>query len=206
MSLDYMGIDYSQSDEQAAIFGALAEAGVSEGRFLDIGAGDGETYSNTRALALAGWQGVCVEPAAWAFAKLLDLYDGTDVRCCSAVVTAETCGPMTFLYTQDDHLSTVEPEHAEVWSGVPFKTTTAAAFTVAQLLDWFELGASVVSIDAEGRTNEIVRAYSQHPAWEQVDVICYEREDFRHAGATHLVPPFQLVAETPNNLIYRRAR
>lgn len=33
------------------------------GRFLDVGAGDGLTYSNTEPLLRAGWSGVMVEPA-----------------------------------------------------------------------------------------------------------------------------------------------
>lgn len=46
------------------------------GTFADIGANDGVTFSNTRALALRGWSGVCVEPSPRAFQKLKQLYDG----------------------------------------------------------------------------------------------------------------------------------
>lgn len=34
----------------------------ANGRFLDIGAHDGVTFSSTRALLLNGWSGVYVEP------------------------------------------------------------------------------------------------------------------------------------------------
>lgn len=193
--------DYSQSGEQEAILKAIE--GMPPGRFLDIGAGDGETFSNTRALALARWSGVLVEPAAWAFAKLLALYDGTIAQCCSALVTADYCGPMKFLYSQDDHLSTLEPAHAAAWSQVPFKPVTAAAITVAQLLDWFEGRFSVVSIDAEGRTAELVRAYQEHPSWADVRVLCLERE--RGLPVRELqVASWQLVAQTPNNVVLVR--
>jgi FkbM family methyltransferase len=41
------------------------------GTFLEIGAFDGETYSNTAMLERSyGWQGICVEPLPDAFAKL----------------------------------------------------------------------------------------------------------------------------------------
>jgi len=196
--------DYSQSGEQAVILECASDLPVV-GRFLDIGAGDGETFSNTRALALMGWGGVCVEPAAWAFSKLIDLYqDRSDVHLCQALVTADHAGLLTFLYSKDDHLSTVEETEARKWGGVDFRVLTAAAVRLETLLDWFELGASVVSIDAEGRTNELVKAYMRHPAWEQVQVICFEREDFASPGALALAPPFELVAKTPNNVIYRR--
>lgn len=53
---------------------------VVEGRkpaFCDIGANDGVTFSNTRALALTGeWVGVLVEPSPKAFERLKKLYNG----------------------------------------------------------------------------------------------------------------------------------
>lgn len=199
--MTHQDTDYSQSGEQAAIFGAIAQVDPKISRFLDIGAGDGETFSNTRALALAGWGGVCVEPAAWAFDKLTTLYGDSLVQPCCAVVTPDHCGLEMWLYSKDDHLSTIEPEHAEAWAQVPFKTVTIAAVSLSQLLDWFEGRFSVVSIDAEGVTSQLVRAYIRHPAWEAVQVICYERE--WHSPLT-LRGAFDLVVETPNNYIYRR--
>jgi FkbM family methyltransferase len=198
--------DFSQSGEQAIILEAVKELPV--GRFLDIGAGDGRTFSNTVALAGRGWAGVCVEPAAWAFSKLAELYLNVDrIQCCQALVTGEQSGLMTFLYSKDDHLSTVEPSEAAKWaSRVPFQRLIAAAVSVGHLLDWFEGRFSVVSIDTEGRTNEIVKAYARHPAWESVEVICFEREQWRRAGALTLTGDFELIADTPNNRLYRRVR
>jgi FkbM family methyltransferase len=198
--------DFSQSGEQAIILAAVE--GLPVGRFLDIGAGDGRTFSNTVALASRGWQGVCVEPAAWAFAKLADLYrENTSIQCCQAIVTADQSGLMTWLYSKDDHLSTVEPKEAAKWARqVPFQRLIAAAVSVDHLLDWFEGRFSVVSIDTEGRTNEIVKAYSRHPAWASVEVICFEREKERRAGALTLTGAFELIGETANNVIYGRKR
>ena len=44
--------------------------------FLDIGANDGITYSNTHACALRGWYGVLVEASPKAFERLKELYRG----------------------------------------------------------------------------------------------------------------------------------
>lgn len=52
--------DYSQHGEQAAI---VRWAAGRVGGFLDLGAYDGERYSNTAALAELGWPGVCVDAA-----------------------------------------------------------------------------------------------------------------------------------------------
>jgi hypothetical protein len=46
--------------------------GACGGTFVDIGANDGVTISNSHALEESlGWQGVCVEPHPGAFAKLV---------------------------------------------------------------------------------------------------------------------------------------
>lgn len=63
--------NYSQSNEQEAI---LNYFGDFKGSFIDIGANDGITLSNSRALAELGWCGVLVEPSPQAFSKLKQLY------------------------------------------------------------------------------------------------------------------------------------
>lgn len=65
--------NYSQSNEQEVI---LNYFGSISGTFLDCGANDGKTFSNTRALAERGWKGVLIEPSPKAFAKLKALYSG----------------------------------------------------------------------------------------------------------------------------------
>lgn len=64
--------NYSQSFEQDAI---LKYFGDFKGTFLDIGANDGITLSNTRALAELGWCGCLIEPAPVAYSKLKSLYE-----------------------------------------------------------------------------------------------------------------------------------
>lgn len=64
---------YSQNQEEKII---LDYFGSQTGAFIDIGANDGITFSNTRALAERGWRGVLVEPSPQAFEKLKSLYNG----------------------------------------------------------------------------------------------------------------------------------
>lgn len=66
-------MNYSQNQEQEHI---LKYFGDFKGTFLDVGANDGQTLSNTRALTELGWSGVLVEPAPIAYAKLKQLYSG----------------------------------------------------------------------------------------------------------------------------------
>lgn len=64
---------YSQSNEEEVI---LKYFEGRTGTFLDIGANDGITFSNTRALAERGWKGVLVEPSPKAFEILEMRYEG----------------------------------------------------------------------------------------------------------------------------------
>ena len=54
--------DYSQNGEQAEILRVFDTIGIDKGHLVDLGAGDGYTMSNSRALLEKGWTG--------------DLYDG----------------------------------------------------------------------------------------------------------------------------------
>jgi len=64
-------MNYSQNQEQQHI---LNYFGDFVGTFLSLGENDGETFSNVRALALKGWEGVMVEPAPKAYERLEKLY------------------------------------------------------------------------------------------------------------------------------------
>lgn len=64
-------MNFSQSNEQEHI---LKYFDGFVGRFCSVGENDGTTFSNVRALAMAGWSGVAIEPEPNAFAKLKELY------------------------------------------------------------------------------------------------------------------------------------
>lgn len=65
---------YSQKNEEEVILKAVEGM---KGRFLDIGAYNGETYSNTLALLERGWSGVMIEPGLQAFQALLARHGST---------------------------------------------------------------------------------------------------------------------------------
>jgi FkbM family methyltransferase len=168
--------DYSQSNEQAII---LKYFGDYRGTFLDAGANDGATLSNTRALAELGWQGVLIEPSPTAFAKLSAIYqsyipvhDSTDLDLApfgtlvNAAITLQD-GPIDF-YDSGTHLnkgdtsllSTTRPEEMARWkkSGETFTKTTVRGITFKTLVKETGLTrADFVSIDVEGADLDVLR-------------------------------------------------
>lgn len=149
--------DYSQNGEGAII---AKYFGGAPGFFLSIGENDGECLSNVRALALAGWGGVCVEPAPVAFRKLDALYGDTlNVVAVNAAITTQD-GPIDF-YDSGTHLkkgdtsllSTTRPEELARWkkSGEVFTKTTVRGITFKTLLAECGQGHfDFITIDAEG--------------------------------------------------------
>ena len=68
--------NYSQNNEQEVILNYLEKRQMTKGTLLEVGAYDGEGFSNVRGLMLKhqGWCGVFVEPSSYCFSKLVDLY------------------------------------------------------------------------------------------------------------------------------------
>lgn len=69
---------FSQYEEEKIITEFFKNLATGELKFLDIGANDGITFSNTHKLALLNWQGVCLDPSPKAFQKLKSLYENYD--------------------------------------------------------------------------------------------------------------------------------
>lgn len=152
---------YSQNDEQRIIqdyFQGLT------GVFLDLGANDGITLSNTHALALNGWKGLCVEPSPIPFRKLQALYSNNPHITCINIAIAEYNGTAT-LYDSNSHLSqddwgllsTLKQEETDKWNNQHFTKETIQVATYNSLIEnsphkVFDL----ISIDCEGMDYQIL--------------------------------------------------
>lgn len=157
---------YSQNYEEKWI---AEYFGDFRGRFLDIGANDGKTISNTYRLALDGWAGVYVEPSPAAYAKLLQTiegippaesrYDGPRFQALNIALGAHN-GSIT-LHESGPHrlhngntnnvalLSTTMPSQLQRWVHETFTPVEVPCQTVGstpEISGTFDL----VSIDAEG--------------------------------------------------------
>lgn len=145
---------YSQHDEERVILKLCGE----NGRFLDIGAWDGVTFSNTRALAEKGWGGCLVEPSQVPYEALQKLYGGNEKYVLINAAVALERGVID-LWESEDAVSTTQFKHYEQWKNHAKFTgrRRVKAITVPDIL--VGLGAfNFVSIDTEGTSVDLLKS------------------------------------------------
>lgn len=202
--------NYSQNKEQEAI---LKYFGGFKGTFLDIGANDGATLSNTRALAELGWCGVLVEPAPIAYSKLKSLYEskkkciytyqcaigdhngkGTLFDSGSLFKTGDTSLVSTLVEAETERFKSVLS-----YSPVEVKVYKWKTFFNRLYLKQFDF----ISIDCEGFDAAILEQMEIGP---EVKCICIEwngHENLKQQFSKKL-EGFKIIYTSAENLIFAR--
>lgn len=148
---------YSQRDEELYIINYFKD--IKNGRFLDIGAYEGKTFSNTHKLAKDGWSGVCVEPSPSVFPALEKLYESNENIICINKAVGNIQGFISFYDSQGDAVSSTDEKHVKLWSdnyGSKFKKIQVLCTTVKSLLDEYGYDFNFVNIDTEGTSFDIL--------------------------------------------------
>lgn len=154
-------MDYSQQGEQKIIIDFFKDF---KGSLLDIGANDGATLSNSRALMEHGWNGVLVEPAPEALRKLSELYKDNKKASVIPYGISNKSGVFKF-YDSDSHLkngdtsllSTFKPEEIDRWKGTQkFEEKEIECITYDELLSLSDHIFDFITIDAEGLDFDIL--------------------------------------------------
>jgi len=162
-----MRTDYSQWGEQQIILDFFK--GQAEGTFLDLGAFDGVTGSNTRALAELGWTGVMVEASPFAFADLVEeMRPFPEVRLVCAA--AMSLGGVTAWQETCSQVSTAEVGgHVTPWVKHRFHVAVA---TPQAILAAFGGHYDFVSVDVEGMDLDVIRSLGS--LLSSTRLLCYE--------------------------------
>lgn len=147
---------FSQNDEERVILEFFSSL---KGKFLDIGAHNGIDLSNTRALAMLGWKGVCVEPSPIAFHQLLNLYERNgSVKLVNCAVDKES-KLKEFLDNNGGYVSTLLRSHQEMMSskfGSCYRGMYLKTITIQEILDTFGYDFDFINLDIEGMSNTIL--------------------------------------------------
>jgi FkbM family methyltransferase len=165
---------YSQRDEDLHV----AEHAPENGMFLDIGAFDGFTFSNSLALIERGWSGVLVEPSLTGFQALLARHGGNEKLKLvhAAIGTSRSLVPF---WDSPDAVSTTERDRAELWKEYgqfrsPYFTPQVTIYELLKSIP--ELSAiSFLNIDTEGTSADLLLAFPFSHA--KPKVICVEYDD-----------------------------
>lgn len=141
---------YTQNEEEKYILESVKN--IPNGRFLDIGAHDGKTFSSTRALAERGWGGVYVEPAPDVLPSLrentAEFGDRTTIVPCAIGLKS---GLLPFYSSGGDMVGSLSAEHAKKWSScVTFSEIQVPVITLAELEHRHGTDFDFVGIDVEG--------------------------------------------------------
>lgn len=132
-------------------------------RFLDVGAGDGVTFSNTEPLLRVGWSGIMVEPAISQLRWLIENHsESTMVEIIPAAVLPvawdETGKLLRNFFDCRDYSSLSVPHcrkvHAQSNGAVTFRHRPAVCIKWADIR---EAPFHFVNIDVEGLNTELLR-------------------------------------------------
>jgi len=202
---------YSQNNEDQVILDYFKG---KVGTFIDIGANDGITLSNTRSLAEAGWSGVFVEPSPTAFMKLKENYTGPTpegmklyfynfaLGTFNGTVKMYDSGPHL---NQGDHalLSTLVADEKQRWPGQQYTEIEVQCFRWKTFLNRLTIKKfDVISLDAEGMDLEILKQIDLR----ETSLVCVEwngKPELRQEY-DKLCVGLNVIYTSPENLIYCR--
>jgi len=170
---------YSTEGEDDALLAYFKSKGIERGRFLDIGAANGITLSNTHLLALAGWTGVCIDANAQELFNLNNLYwDNPNIEIVQGCIS-ESRGLKEFWNAKEANTSTSSRRMQERGrSRVGARQCWVAGFTLDDIWKQFGHDFQFINIDLEDGTLPIMRNLPTE-SLEHCKAVCIEhlRED-----------------------------
>jgi len=148
---------YSQSKEDQIIQEYFKDY---KGRFLDIGASDGISFSNTRLLWELGWKGILLEPSKRLYQKLGTLYkEDPEVITINKALLGKNSKEI-FYETESDlyTLGSFKLEHRELFQDYgPFIPVDIESISWEEFLKNYNFKYDFISIDTEGTDYEILQ-------------------------------------------------
>lgn len=194
---------YSQYDEEQAIlkYFRLDKGEKNLGTFLDIGAWDPKTFSNSRALFERGWSGVVIEPSPDAILGQMKEYGNEPrVQIIQAAMSLDQA-PLTMWMTADC-TSTSDPTHHDKCEGIAgYKgKVTVIPVTWENINLWFG-GFTFVSIDAEGTSVDLFHAMLRSGAKPTCCVVEHDGDRMMELSAAATAVGYKILYSNGTNAV-----
>ena len=151
------------------------------GSFVEVGAFDGESFSNTSCLADSGWKGLYIEPVFKFYEKCVERHKSNNIRVLNCAIGLESKEIDIYV---GEALSTVDKNQVGLYSQIPwskgvgFKTEKC----LQKRLDEVFLEVShpkafdLLVVDVEGKEKDVFDSFSLED-WRPKMIIC-ELEDY----------------------------
>jgi len=167
---------YSQQDEEKTI---LEYFGSQRGAFLDIGAYDGVTFSNTLALAERGWNGILYEASPRCFCKLVDNYVNRNLNAfifACMCVGVENKTSVQF-WDSIEAVGTSNKDNYEKWKDLcRFKLIMMPQVAIQDILAEGHC-FNFANVDIEGSSVPVAKYIVEDAARSGLQLICIEVDD-----------------------------
>jgi len=198
---------YSQHNEEEIILNYFGDK--KDGRFLDVGAYNGVTFSNTRRLYELGWGGVCVEASPKVFVGLQEAYpDEPKVELVCAAVSGQN-GCARF-YDNQGAVASLSKEHMEKWNKPQvFTPINVATITPDKLITALPGPYDFMSYDIEGVTIAVLGLFPSFKKKLGLKLICVEAENQSEKDEVKRVMELQgytFLTSTVLNVFYEIAK
>lgn len=203
--------NYSQNNEQQIILDFFKDF---KGTFLDIGANDGITLSNTYALVLGGWRGLLVEASPRAYGRLLENMPFENDLTIINVAVGSYDGEIV-LHESGELLgkgdvalvSSTKQDEVHRWDSlkIPFEDRKVSCVTFKKLLEQTKFKKfDFISMDIEGMELEVLPQMDFNELECKLACIEFNGKEQEKYDAIMLPFGFKLIHQNAENLIYTK--
>jgi FkbM family methyltransferase len=202
---------YSQNNEEEIV---LNYFGNKTGTFLDIGANDGITLSNTFELVSNNWSGTLVEASPAAYERLSNMYQQNDRLVLLNYAVADYNGEIILhesgqLLGKGDIalVSSTRQDETERWVSLnmPFKDVSVKCITFEKMIEETRFKTyDFISLDIEGMELDVLPQMDLNKL--ETKLICVEFNGKQKEKYDEIIIPqgFYLIHQNAENLIYGR--
>lgn len=150
-------ISYAQNGEDVILHRALK--GITEGRYVDVGANDPKKYSVTYAFYEMGWSGIAIEPVHL-FAEQFRTERPRD-RVIEAAISSDPSGRITLHQIADTGLSTVLDEisddhRSSGWAVEDVSVPSRRLDDILEEAGWDGEDVHFIVVDTEGAERDVL--------------------------------------------------